>query len=206
FTIAGILVALLSQLFFQREPARNCVMLVLNAGFSGMMMETVFLLNYQTKTAMLYQELGLLLTIFMLGLALGALGTEKFFQQRESKFPDSIQKQLTTVRRSGWVLLTIFGLTCVAFAFGVRVQAVSALAETSVLLFWTGAVVSAIFVVALHRDSGDPLNSLSSLYAADVIGGCLGVFLGSMVTIPLTGMTATSLCCSILSWTNLLLL
>ena len=42
------------------------------AGFAGMVLETILILHYQTKNGILFQDIGILLTGFMAGLAAGA--------------------------------------------------------------------------------------------------------------------------------------
>ena len=49
-------------------------------GFAGMVLESVLILNYQTASGALFQDLGVLLTMFMAGLATGALAVDRWFR------------------------------------------------------------------------------------------------------------------------------
>jgi len=62
----------------------------------------------------------------------------------------------------------------------------------SCLLAATGFLVAGIFAYASLRKIEDQKNIISSLYSADLIGGCLGSFIGSLILIPLAGMDVTT--------------
>jgi hypothetical protein len=65
------------------------------------------------------------------------------------------------------------------------------------MLFATGAIVAAVFACASVYAPGGPTSQtdptdqrrlVSPLYAADVLGGCLGAIAASLVLIPLLGL------------------
>ena len=66
------------------------------------------------------------------------------------------------------------------------------LVHTSLLLLAAGALVAGIFADAGLREVKDHENVISTLYAADLVGGCLGSLLGSLILIPLAGMDVTA--------------
>ena len=68
---AVIAMGVLRGILRRRSIPRRALLAGL-AGFAGMLLETVLILNYQTNRGVLYQDLGLLLMLFMAGLALGA--------------------------------------------------------------------------------------------------------------------------------------
>lgn len=45
----------------------------------GMVLETLLILNYQSKNGVLFQNIGILLMMFMIGLTLGAFVVNKYF-------------------------------------------------------------------------------------------------------------------------------
>ncbi|MDZ4165100.1 MAG: hypothetical protein U1C55_08225, partial [Smithellaceae bacterium] len=59
-------------LISRRRLLWRSVFLVAVAGFLGMVQESILLLHYQLKHGVLFQDIGILLTLFMAGLALGA--------------------------------------------------------------------------------------------------------------------------------------
>jgi hypothetical protein len=66
------------------------------------------------------------------------------------------------------------------------------LVEISCLLAIAGFLVAGIFAYASLHEIEDQKSVISSLYSADLIGGCLGTLLGSLILIPLAGMDVTA--------------
>jgi spermidine synthase len=167
-------------------------MLVAAAGFMGMVLETILILYYQVKHGVLYQDIGLLLMSFMAGLALGAM-----IINREMARP------ITNRMLSRWYgisLLIGFCFLCALVGMGVTMSISAGLVEISCLLAIAGFLVAGIFAYASLHESGSPSscgiedqkNLISPLYSADLIGGCLGTLLGSLILIPLVGMNVTT--------------
>jgi spermidine synthase len=165
-------------------PAFRRTLLVASAGFLGMVLETILILYYQVKHGVLYKDIGLLLMSFMAGLALGAMIINRMMAR-----PIDGQKQS---RWYGISLLIGFCLLCAFTATKVTMSISFGLAETSWLLAVTGFLVAGIFAYASLHEIEDQKNLISPLYSADLIGGCLGSLLGSLILIPLAGMDVTS--------------
>jgi len=166
------------------RPAFRRTLLVAAAGFLGMVLETILILYYQVKHGVLYQDIGLLLMSFMAGLALGAM-----IINRAMVRPHDRQQHL---RWYGIGLLTGFCLLCAFIETKVALSTSVGLAETSCLLSLAGFLVAGIFAYASLHGIEDQKNVISSLYAADLMGGCFGSLIGSMILIPLAGMEATT--------------
>ncbi len=173
-------------LFFMRHfhPALRRTILVAIAGFLGMILEAILILYYQVKHGVLYQDIGLLLMSFMAGLALGAL-----IINREMIRQFNNQKNL---RKYGISLLAGFCLLCAYTALMVKISISAGLIQISCLLAATGFLVAGIFAYASLHKIEDQKKVISSLYSADLIGGCLGSLIGSLILIPLAGMDAIS--------------
>jgi spermidine synthase len=165
-------------------PAFRRIVLVAAAGFLGMVLETILILYYQVKHGVLYQDIGLLLMSFMAGLALGAIVINRMMVR-------SIDSQKLT-RWYGISLLIGFCLLCAFTEMKVTMSISAGLAQTSWLLAVAGFFVAGIFAYASLHEIEDQKKVISSLYSADLIGGCLGSLLGSLILIPLTGMDVTT--------------
>jgi spermidine synthase len=166
------------------RPALRRAMLVAAAGFMGMVLETILILYYQVKHGVLYQDIGLLLMSFMAGLALGAMIINK-----EMARPFNNQKRL---RWYGISLLAGFCFLCAFTGMRVTMSISAGLVEISCLLAIAGFLVAGIFAYASLHEIEDQKNVISPLYSADLIGGCLGSLLGSLILIPLAGMDVTT--------------
>lgn len=165
-------------------PDFRRTVLVAAAGFLGMVLETILILYYQQKRGVLYQDIGLLLMSFMAGLALGAMIINRVMVR-----PIDSQK---LPRWYGISLLIGFCLLCAFTEMKVTMSISAGLAQTSWLLSVVGFLVAGIFAYASLHEIEDQKNVISSLYSADLIGGCLGSLLGSLILIPLAGMAVTA--------------
>jgi len=191
----GLPVLFLSSRFL---PAFRRTLLVAAAGFLGMVLETILILYYQVKHGVLYQDIGVLLMSFMAGLALGAMIINRMMVR-----PIDSQKPS---RWYGISLLIGFCLLCAFTAMKVTMSISTGLAQTSWLLAITGFLVAGIFAYASLHEIEDQKGVVSPLYSADLIGGCLGSLLGSLILIPLAGMDVTARGMLLLAASALLLL
>jgi spermidine synthase len=166
------------------RPALRRAMLVGAAGFMGMVLETVLILYYQVKHGVLYQDIGLLLMSFMAGLALGAMIINRGMAR-------PIANQMFS-RWYGISLLIGFCFLCAFTGMRVTMSISAGLVQISCLLAIAGFLVAGIFAYASLHEIKDQKNVISSLYSADLIGGCLGSLLGSLILIPLAGMDVTT--------------
>jgi hypothetical protein len=144
--------------------------LALLAGGYGMVLESVLVLYYQTTHGVLYRDLGLLLTAFMAGLALGAY----LFR------PVRVH-----------VLIVALALASLAFAAGIDAGVLQSLSAVVVALVCLGALVAAAFAQASRQGAPDQAAVTAPLYALDVIGGALGAWLSSLLLVPALGLVAT---------------
>ncbi len=175
----------LPLLFFgsRLQPAWRRGLLAAVAGFLGIVSEAVLILAYQAKDGVLYQDIGLLLAAFMAGLALGAPVLRDLIQGT------GVRKKW--VRGWGAALLAGFGLLDFAAIGIVTGGAAAGLFLTAVLLAATGFLVGGLFAYAGLCGVRDQKKVIGPLYAADLIGGCLGAVLGSLALIPVFGLAGT---------------
>ncbi len=148
------------------------------AGFAGMLVESVLLLHYQTRSGVLYQDLGLLLTAFMGGLALGAWACER---------PGGRPGPGAGRRVAG--ALAALAAACALLVGG---GAAAGLPVVAALLAAAGALVAAAFAVAVLRGAPDAGAGTGPVYAADLAGGCLASVAAGLVAIPMLGLPATA--------------
>lgn len=164
-------------------PRRFIVMLL--AGAVGMISETVVLLNYQSSSGALYQDIGVLLTTFMTGLAIGAaLGARLISRRRFA------------VRRNVWwgmAILGGLGLLNLLVYYGMKFDLPGGLAVSSAILALDGTFVAGIFAFESLRGTGAGTDFMSWLYSADLIGGSVGTVAASLFLIPVFGIPATTL-------------
>jgi spermidine synthase len=178
-SLAWLLAFILPVLLLNRAPwSVRRVFLTGIAAFAGMVLETVLLLHYQTKNGVLYQNIGILLTGFMAGLALGALVV--------AKMNWLLSKWMGIALLSGFFLLS----ATIGRRFGSALG--MGLVETSLWLVLSGFFVAGVFAYAGLRFPGDQEKAVAPLYASDLIGGCLGSILASLILAPIAGLSMSA--------------
>jgi hypothetical protein len=151
------------------------------AGFAGMAVEATILLHYQVKSGVLFQDVGILLMAFMLGLASGAAAVHRL----------DVRSGRRGGRARGLWLLLAFAALCGLSANAVRLGGLSSLPEAAVCLGGAGALTAGVFAHASLHGVEDQEGSVSPLYAADLLGGCLAAALVTLVAVPALGLVAT---------------
>lgn len=157
-------------------------------GCVGMGLELVAIYMYQNLYGYLYQEIGLLIAVFMAGLALGApIGRRLVRQSRPSGV-------LVALLVAAVLFTLLFPVVLWAVAEAEMERSVGVLAYSGLILM-TGILVGSVFPVAVavmtsERDGaiGRPVAFVD---AADHSGGALGAFLPGVVLFPLFGVMWT---------------
>ncbi len=144
------------------------------AGFAGMVLETILILHFQMKNGILYQDVGILLTGFMAGLAFGAFAAAKIHW----RFPKPLG------------IGALLGLVILSSAVGLVINygAGTGMAAILTMLFLTGCFTAGIFAYAGLHKAADQRKAVSPLYSADLMGGCLGSLAASLFGVPLAGL------------------
>jgi spermidine synthase len=171
----GLLLALIAVAVLaarRHDLGRRCVAAAV-AGAGGMILEAVLLLHYQVHHGVLYQELGLLFTAFMAGLACGG---EVSARMR----PPGRRHQVALAAS----LALLSGTTAWLTAHG----AATGLVGTTGLLLLAGAVTAALLGVASRRGRPAEAPLAGPLIAADLLGGSLGSVAVAVALVPLWGL------------------
>lgn len=194
-----VLSALIFLFILKRSKGTfRSVVLVGIAGFVGMVLETILILYYQIQNGILYQDLGILLMAFMIGLSAGAIVLHKLAY--------FISKNFVYYRWTGVTLIIGFGLLSI-FCFWMTSNGYFLnLLSSAFLLIINGFFVAGIFSHSSLHDLGSQRKVISPLYSADLVGGCLGSLVSTLFLIPLIGMTYSSLYMAALIGISILLL
>jgi len=193
---AGLIVLLL--IASRRLPALRGALLVGIAGFAGMVLETVLILQYQTRHGVLFRDLGVLITAFMAGLSAGAFSLAAAARGR-SRYR-AIGRPWGIVLTAGFVVLGTLVF------FQTRSARFTGLGETAGLLAAAGFLVAGLFAFASLRWPSGQEKAVSPLYAADLLGGCAGSVAASLLIVPLAGMDLTAAAMAVLALMALILI
>jgi len=193
-TIGFTLFAALSFLFFlvRRRSNLRRLLLASVAGFSAMVIESVLIVNYQARSGVLYQDLGILLTLFMTGLATGAVLLDGVWRSGWRKPLASVINEHAKIWLGvgiliAFVVLDLYSIWIVSSDYDHQ------LILNGTGLFCSGALVAALFAYASLEAVPEQNSVRSLLYAADLLGGCLGSLAASLFLIPILGVINTVL-------------
>ncbi len=175
---AAGLAALAVAWLLLRRPGQRLAVVGGAAGGVGLVVEALLLLAWQARRGALYQDLGLLLMLFMAGLSLGAAGSSRLPIGRAG-------------RAVGGALLIALALGCLALGERLRAAPGPGPLETGAWLLGAGALTAAIFGHASRR-AGAAAFAAGTLYAADLAGGCAGSLAAGLLLVPLAGLANTA--------------
>ncbi|MFZ0426656.1 MAG: hypothetical protein WAO20_00965, partial [Acidobacteriota bacterium] len=193
-TLAGLSLVVLGFGLIRRRRSWAGPTLMAAAAFVGMVLETVLLLHYQIKSGVLYQDIGLLLTLFMGGMALGALAI-----RRAAPVEGPISVRIGMALAGVLVAESVFYLLLIEFRVTLNLAAVAG------LLLLVGFLVAGMFAFVSRRVRADERRLVSPLYAGDLLGGCLASLLASLVLVPFFGFEQSVLVALLLSLSALIL-
>jgi spermidine synthase len=190
--IYGLSAALVLFLIIARRRYRlRRTILMGIAGFLGMAVETLLMLYYQAKNGVLFRDIGILLTSFMAGLAMGALLVGMWSNTR-------LGRQIRPAIWGGGILIG-FAVLGVVTANTMNSLGMVATTSTSLMLFAAGFLVSGILAYSGYQSGNDQSAAVGTLYAADLIGGCLASLAVGLVLAPLVGLAKSASWMSILA-------
>ena len=195
-TLLYMLIILLILLFVvvRKSVIIKRFILVFAAGFIGMVLEIILILLYQNKNGILFRNIGLLIMAFMVGLTLGSYLINKLFELKKEKinnWPSSL-------------LFISLSLFIFIIYFLIKSDLMNSLPIISAAILFDGILVSGIFsFISLYKVTNQQI-VITQLYTSDLLGGCLGSLVASLLLIPTYGfifslifMIVLSLCCII---------
>ncbi len=186
--IAGGLLALtVAGLLRMRAGPR----VILAAGFAASSLEVVLLLAFQALYGSLYRQVGLVVTVFMAGLAAGAWAANRRLDRAPLPGP----------RRLALLACAIAALAAVLPAVLARLEGLDAAVggewAGQVLILLLGGALAALvghqFPLAAAVERSGPAATAARLYGADLAGASLGALLVSAWLVPAFGLTAVCL-------------
>jgi spermidine synthase len=167
---------------------------IFTTGLAGMIFNLAILFTFQTYYGYLYHHIGLLIAIFMLGMAVGSF---------------LITQRLDIIKKDSFLFLKIDLLMILFSLFFPYIFSMSSrfLEHTAIsfltygvfliMSFLSGAWIGLQFPLATKiylstPSTGDPFGQTAGLlYGADLFGGFLGGLLGGMLLLPILGLKAS---------------
>ena len=177
---------------FQLDGSKNqrfaVLFSVFSTGFSVMILQVCLIFAFQSVYGFVYELIGVIMALFMGGLALGTLVSNRFLR--------------THIRTTTLVYvqfaLAIFGLLmAVGLPVFIELQVLPLIFITfSILLLVAGILNGLSFPIAsgvLRLLSKRADQSTGLVYSGELVGACFGAVLASVVMVPIWGMIMGSL-------------
>jgi spermidine synthase len=183
----------------RRSRTRAATLLVLLAGVSGMLYESVLLLHVQITRGVVFEEVGALIACFMAGIAAGAALAAGLTARPAAGSGGIGGARTLAIAAAVLGIVLSFGLTAAVRLGAGPVVVVPALVVG-------GALVGAWFGAGSRLRPGDAAGAASSLYAADVAGGALAAVAATIFLIPSVGLDGTAMAAAACSAIALVLL
>jgi spermidine synthase len=140
---------------------------------------------FQVLCGSVYHQMGVIVTLFMAGLAAGAFLANR--RRPNAPRKDVAKLGFALAALGGLVPLVLLGL---AAAGGWLASAASVQAVIGLLTFVLAGLVGMQFPLAGQAETGETALTASRLYTADLVGACVGALLVSTLLIPLLGVVA----------------
>ena len=170
-------------------------------GMAEMTLEVVILFAFQVLHGTIYAEISLIVTAFMAGLALGGAAGQRLTggKRREARDRKGVRRTLIAVQGA---VVVYSG----AFPFILSLPIPMPTLVFPLLALVAGALTGMAFPLAVALMQGDAGRVAGSLYGADLVGGCVGALLGTVLLVPVLGIPQTCVAVALVGLAGLLVL
>jgi spermidine synthase len=183
--ILAVIPLLLWLIILLERKVRNArtfsLAVIFLAGFSSIFLEVIIVLTFQIFRGYIYSKIGLILTAFMLGLAVGSW----FMQKRLKKVLPQVKLlayfQILQMILIGLIFVLIFLFS--KYLFFAPLVEIFLIAVT----LFSGSLGGAIFILANQLYLLEKKERIGIGYFVDLLGSALSSFLVSVIFIPLLG-------------------
>ena len=174
---------------------------VFATGLSTMALQIALLFSFQSIYGFVYEMVGLIVAVFMCGLALGTLLTQRYVKDKAS-IPTLASVQLLIALLAGLIAVALPQAAAVPSP-AIVFLLFSTLTFVAGLLNGVGFPLSAACSMALNRRADE---AAGTVYGVELFGACFGAALASVIVAPMFGIIACCLLAGIANATASLVL
>ncbi|OIP40456.1 hypothetical protein AUJ95_04530 [Candidatus Desantisbacteria bacterium CG2_30_40_21] len=196
--LVAVLVALIPWLVFRRKRVFISTGMFIS-GCGGMVIEIVLIIGFQILFGYIYHLIGIIIAGFMLGIAGGTWWMNSRIDRIQNRMGVYSLLQIAIALYLFLIPAIFLGLRVISDEFWV--QAVICILFP-ILTAMAGILVGLIFPLAnrIYSDfTKDTGNVGGIMYALDLGGACVGLLIASVLTIPVLGITQTSMVFGVLN-------
>jgi spermidine synthase len=176
---------------------------IATTGFTVMLFELILIFSFQIFYGYVFYEIGILITVFMAGMASGSFGVS-YFSSRFNSRELSVFK-VTEISILVFSLLLFFIFYCFGYMTFPNTLVIRIIFYC--LLFVAGLFAGIEFPLSnkiFFR--GSVANTAGILYSADLLGGWIGGIAGGLILLPVLGLLTGCLLLAALKLSSLILL
>lgn len=186
----------------KRPDAHLAILFAIFAiGLSTMALQIALLFSFQTVYGFIYEMVGLIVAMFMGGLALGTFLSHRYVVDKAN---------IRTLAGVQLLIALLSGLIAVILYRAVLLPSPSAIFILfSTLTFIVGLINGVGFPLSsacYMRLTTSPERSAGTVYGVELYGACLGAILASVVVVPILGIVACCLLAAIVNVTAFVVL
>jgi len=213
--------------FYTKQLKTNCLVALATTGFTGIALEIVLLYAFQNVYGYIYERMGVIVAIFMVGLALGGYLMNQIIKKIRNPKPvldfdrgSGIQNPYLSPTGDDsyhWVKILlimqgIIGFYAIILPFIIHaLSSYSIAAEIGLTCFIgiAGVLTGLVFPLVnkiFMQSSGDMAISAGMTYSADHIGAIFGAVLTGVILVPLLGVFGACLTLAALNISSFVLI
>jgi spermidine synthase len=186
-------IGLFLLLGFYLVRLRGSAFVLFASGFAASTLEVVLLLAFQVLCGSVYHQVGVIVTVFMGGLALGAWIANRPSDSR----PGSLSLLAFLIAAYATLLPLLLPLLNRLGGSAASLALVKAI--IALLTLALAVLVGMQFPLANRLEFNGTVAGAARLYTADFVGACLGALLACTLLIPLIGVTGVCLLTALLN-------
>ena len=211
--IIGVIVFLtivLSLLFIKNPSLAGNALpyAIFTSGFADMMLDLAIIFTFQTLFGYLYHQIGLLITLFMVGIASSSFFVTRHLDRIEKDKRFFLGTELAFIL---FALCLPFVLTTPSHYLEKTAIYISLYGTFLLMSFLCGVLVGFQFPLATkiylkaHSEGANVGHAAGLLYGADLLGGFFGGLLGGVLLLPILGLKISCFTMAILKMSSLAL-
>jgi len=190
-----------SNPYYTKQLKTNCLIALATTGFTGIALEIVILYAFQNIYGYIYERMGVIVAVFMVGLALGGYITNRIIQKSNLKWVNLLM-----------VFEGVIGFYSTILPFIIHaLSSYSVVAEVGLTCFIgiAGVLTGLEFPLVnklFMQSNKDMAVSAGVTDGVDHIGAFLGAILTGVIFLPLLGVFWTCLILAVLNISSLALI
>ncbi len=210
FLVCRIVYVIVFRRSLDAQQRFNSIAVVATTGFAGMALEIILIYTFQNIYGYVYEKIGLIIAVFMFGLALGGGLSNRLILQRTTAGEEGLPEKVSERNEKYWIkILMVLEAFIVVYALIIPLvlNHLSFLFFDSeymfmVLVATTGVLTGIEFPISSKlyflrkKEMGVTAGTIDS---ADHAGAFIGAILTGVLFVPIFGITGS---CVIIAWLN----